>query len=116
MQIGWKGSWQIVVKRKKENTECKFQINFAWNKIHKAIKTVYNFSLNINVYYLYSKCMNHLKANSNYSLKQNSNITRQERKNKSSMEETAWIYKYMYVYIYNVKKKFWCLKWNIVIK
>ena len=99
MQIGWKGKWQIVVKRKKENTECKFKINVAWNKIHKAIKTVYNFSLNINVYYLYSKGMNHLKANSNYSRKQNSNITRQERKNKSSMEETAWIYKYMYVYI-----------------
>ena len=63
-------------KRKK----WKFTIHVARFKIFKAIKTVYNFSLNINAYYLYSKCMNHLKANSNYSRKQNSNITRQERK------------------------------------
>ena len=96
MQIGWKGKWQIVVKRKKENKEWKFTINVAWNEIFKAIKTVYSFSLNINIYYLYSKCTNHLKANSNYSLKQNSTITRQESKNKSSMEENVWIYMYTY--------------------
>ena len=50
MQIGWKVEWQIVVKRKKENKECKFKINVAWNEIFEAIKTVYNFGLSINVY------------------------------------------------------------------